>query len=90
MAKVIRQFREISHNDHIYNEGDTYPAEGFESDAERVSFLSEKHPTYGVAFLSGKEEKELNEVKVEQEKDDTKSDKKVIKATSKNKASAEK
>jgi hypothetical protein len=56
MAKVIRQFREISHNDHIYNEGDTYPAEGFEADAERVSFLSEKHPNYGVAFLSKEEE----------------------------------
>jgi hypothetical protein len=57
MAKVIRQFREISHNDHIYNEGDSYPAEGFEADAERVSFLSEKHPSYGFAFLFKEEER---------------------------------
>lgn len=52
MPKVIRQFRDTSHNNHIYNEGDTYPAKGFEADAERVSFLSKRHPKYGVAFLS--------------------------------------
>jgi hypothetical protein len=52
MAKVIRQFRDTFHNNHIYNEGDTYPAKGFEADPDRVSFLSKRHPTYGVAFLS--------------------------------------
>jgi hypothetical protein len=57
MPKVIRRFRDTEHNDHIYEEGDTYPADGFEADADRVSFLSQRHPTYGVAFLSVEEEK---------------------------------
>lgn len=57
MAKVIRQFRDTFHNDHLYNEGDTYPAEGFESSQERVSFLSKRHPIHGVAFLSVEEVK---------------------------------
>jgi hypothetical protein len=83
MAKVTRQFREISHNDHIYNEGDTYPAEGFEADEERVSFLSKKHPTYGVPFLSVEDEKELTKVKEEKKE-------KVSNVTSKNKSSTKK
>jgi hypothetical protein len=90
MAKVIRQFRETSHEDHIYNEGDTYPAKGFKADAERVSFLSKQHPTFGVAFLSVEEEKEVSKEKIEQEKDDSGIAEKAVKATSKNKASAKK
>jgi hypothetical protein len=88
LAKVIRQFREQSHDDHIYNEGDTYPAEGFKADPERVSFLSERHPNYGVAFLSVKEEKEVTEVK--EEKVDQVTTEKVSKGTSKNKSSTKK
>jgi hypothetical protein len=60
MPKVIRRFRDINHNDHIYEEGDTYPAEGYEAEADRVSFLSKRHPTYGVAFLSAEVEKKDN------------------------------
>jgi hypothetical protein len=63
MPKVIRRFRDTFHNDHIYEEGETYPAEGFEADAERVSFLSKRHPKYGVAFLSTEGEKKVTSKK---------------------------
>lgn len=56
--KVINTFQETNHEDRIYNVGDTYPAEGFTADEERVSFLSKKHPSYGIAFLEVEEEKE--------------------------------
>lgn len=57
MAKVLNKFKEVNHDNHIYNAGDTYPAEGFKADADRVSFLSKKHSRYGVAFLEADEQK---------------------------------
>jgi hypothetical protein len=58
--KVINSFKETNHKDHIYKVGDTYPAEGFSADEERVSFLSKKHPSYRIAFLEveGKQEED--------------------------------
>lgn len=51
-ATVVTEFKELHHEGHIYKVGDTYPAEGFEADKERVAFLSEKHPKYGAIYLA--------------------------------------
>lgn len=63
MPKVIKQFREKYHKNHIYNVGDTYPAKGFKADTERVSFLSKKHPGLGDTFLSVEEKAETKSKK---------------------------
>ncbi|MFW5437113.1 hypothetical protein [Paenibacillus apiarius] len=51
IAKVVNRFKAEEHDGHVYQPGDIYPAEGFEANAERVAFLSEVHPKYGVLFL---------------------------------------
>lgn len=57
MYKVINRFRETHHNNHIYEVGDTYPAEGKKLVASRAEFLRKKHAQYDVAFLEKVEEK---------------------------------
>jgi hypothetical protein len=60
--KVIKQFREINHKNHVYNVGDLYPAEGFEANEERVVLLSNPHPQMnGAVFLSELKETDENE-----------------------------
>jgi len=49
--KVLHEFMEKSHDKTVYRKGDTYPKKGFEADPERVAFLQEVHPEYGVTFL---------------------------------------
>ncbi|MCY9544439.1 hypothetical protein M5X00_30925 [Paenibacillus alvei] len=51
IAKVVNRFKAEEHGGHVYQPGDVYPAEGFEANAERVAYLSEVHPNYGVMFL---------------------------------------
>lgn len=62
MFKVINRFKDINHDNHLYEVGETYPAEGFEANEDRVSFLSKKHPSYGVAFLAEEKEQEVNDL----------------------------
>lgn len=50
-AKVKRRFKEKTHNDHIYQKGDVYPAYGFKADPDRVSFLADSHPELGHVYL---------------------------------------
>ncbi|MCY9764702.1 hypothetical protein M5X06_27390 [Paenibacillus alvei] len=60
-AKVVNRFKALEHDEHIYEPGDTYPAEGYEADKERVTFLSEVHPKYKTIFLADiREVKELD------------------------------
>lgn len=49
--KVLNGFMEKKHNNTVYRKGDIYPQDGFKADLERVNFLQEVHPTYGVPFL---------------------------------------
>lgn len=55
-AKVVNQFRAGEHDDHVYQPGDVYPAEGYVADAERIAFLSEVHPKYKKVFLADAQE----------------------------------
>lgn len=51
-AKVVNEFRESGHDDRVYQPGDTYPAEGYESNNERIYFLSEIHPKLKKIYLA--------------------------------------
>lgn len=55
-AKVVNRFKAKEHDNHIYQPGDVYPAEGYEADPRRIKFLSEVHPRYNKIFLSDVEE----------------------------------
>lgn len=49
--KVLNTFKENEHDGFVYQEGKSYPKEGYKADPKRVEFLQKKHPEYGVAFL---------------------------------------
>lgn len=51
-AKVVNKFRESDHDDRVYQPGETYPAEGYESNDERIYFLSKIHPTFQKIYLA--------------------------------------
>lgn len=51
-AKVVNPFKALEHKGHIYKAGDTYPAEGFSADEERVYFLTGVHPKYKKIYLA--------------------------------------
>lgn len=40
MYRVIRKFRDLRDNNHVYFVGDTFPREGVEPDAERIAELN--------------------------------------------------
>ncbi|MFJ7662963.1 hypothetical protein ACIQXW_11220 [Lysinibacillus sp. NPDC097162] len=72
-AKVVNSFKELQHNGHMYNTGDTYPAEGFEATEERVFFLTGVHPKYEKIYLAevvsdeqGEQEQKQEEQKQEE------------------------
>lgn len=56
--KVLNTFKEKEHDNHIYEEGHIYPAEGYEADEKRVEFLQKKHEEYDVKFLETPKAKE--------------------------------
>lgn len=56
MYKVINRFKETNHDDHIYEVGDNYPANGKKLVKSRAEALTEVHEEYGVAFLKAVEE----------------------------------
>lgn len=51
MYKVINRFQEKNHDNHVYEIGDTYPANGKKLNKTRAEFLTKVHAEYGVAFL---------------------------------------
>lgn len=56
MYKVINRFQENNHDGHIYEIGDTYPADGKKLVKTRADSLTEVHKEYGIAFLKAVEE----------------------------------
>ncbi|MEK4173365.1 hypothetical protein MHI22_18150 [Lysinibacillus sp. FSL L8-0312] len=54
--KVINRFQENNHTGHVYEVGDTYPADGKKLVKARAEALTEVHKEYGVAFLKAVEE----------------------------------
>jgi len=56
LYKVINRFKETNHDDHIYEVGDNYPADGKKLVKARAEALMEVHEEYGVAFLKAVEE----------------------------------
>lgn len=54
--KVINRFQENNHAGHVYEVGDTYPADGKKLVKARAEALTEVHKEYGVAFLKAVEE----------------------------------
>lgn len=57
-AKVVNRFKESEHEGHVYEPGDTYPAEGFEANSERIAFLAQVHPKYKKIYLADIQEDE--------------------------------
>jgi len=55
-AKVVNRLKANEHEGHVYVPGDTYPADGFEAEADRVAFLAEVHPRYGKIYLADVQE----------------------------------
>lgn len=51
-ARVVNPFQAVEHNNHFYKAGDTYPAQGFQAEKERVQFLSKVHPKYKKIYLT--------------------------------------
>lgn len=51
-ARVVNPFQALEHNNHMYKAGDTYPAEGFQAEEERVYFLTGVHPEYKKIYLA--------------------------------------
>lgn len=51
-AKVINRFQDKNHDNRIYEPGEVYPAEGYQTTKKRIEFLSKEHSEYKVAFLS--------------------------------------
>ena len=56
MYKVINRFQDKNHDGHVYEVGDTYPAEGKKLVKTRAEFLTKVHNDYGIAFLEAVEE----------------------------------
>lgn len=59
-AMVVNDFAEKEHNGHLYRAGESYPANGFEATAERVSFLAQVHPKYKKIYLANVQETATN------------------------------
>lgn len=49
--KVINDFLEKFHDNHLYKNGDKYPKKGYKADPERVAFLQTDQNKYHIPFL---------------------------------------
>ena len=73
--KVLNTFREKEHDDHIYEEGQMYPAKGYKATKKRVEFLQKANKDFdNKIFLETpkQEEKPKDEKKESGEKSDDK------------------
>lgn len=50
MIKVVNDFTDKNHG-HTYRVGDTYPADGYNVEVDRVSMLSKPHDKTGKVYL---------------------------------------
>ena len=51
MYRVIKSFRDLKDNNHVYSVGDTFPRNGVEAGAERVAELSSDKNLQGVPLI---------------------------------------
>ena len=70
--KVKNRFVEKTHDNHVYEVGDGYPAKGKKLVKSRAEFLTKTHPQYGVAFLEEVVEKTVDEDLVDESADEVK------------------
>lgn len=49
--KVVRRFKELKHDGHIYNVGDIYPKEGHKATKARLEELSTTKNKYGQIYI---------------------------------------
>jgi len=49
--KVVRAFKELKHEGHIYNVGDAYPKEGFKATKARIEELSTTKNKNGRVYI---------------------------------------
>ena len=63
--KVINQFKEKHHKDHIYNVGDVYPKQGERFNKQRAEYLAKYNADFKKTFLEKIEE--VKEVKAKKE-----------------------
>jgi len=70
-AKVVNEFCESDHDGRVYQPGETYPAEGYESNDERIYFLSDVHPKYNKIYLAEIQENESSDLPVADPVDST-------------------
>lgn len=57
MYRVIKAFRDLKDNNHVYSVGDTFPHNGVEVDAERIAELSSDKNRLGVPLIEEIKEK---------------------------------
>ena len=57
MYRVINAFRDLKDNNHVYSVGDTFPHNGVEVDAERLSELASDKNRLGVPLIEEVTEK---------------------------------
>lgn len=79
--KVINKFKDK--DGHVYEIGDTYPADGKKFNETRAEFLTTIHPTYKMAFLEKIEDENVEKTQKNSEKT-VKSGRKTAKNTDKN------
>ncbi len=71
--KVLNTFREKEHDDHVYEEGQMYPAEGYKATKKRVEFLQKKNDEFdGKIFLETPKESDKTDGEKDEKKDTTK------------------
>ena len=51
MYRVIHKFYDLKDNNHAYSVGDTFPHDGVDVDAERLSELASKNNRLGVPLI---------------------------------------
>ncbi|MGG3841825.1 termination factor Rho [Anoxybacillus kestanbolensis] len=49
--KVVRRFKELKHDGHIYNVGDSYPKEGYKATKARLEELSTTKNKYSQIYI---------------------------------------
>ena len=58
MYRVIKAFRDLKDNNHVYSVGDTFPHNGVEVGAERISELASDKNLQGVPLIERVAEKQ--------------------------------
>ena len=66
MYKVVKKFADLQDNNHIYNEGDTFPRDGVKVSAERIAELSGSENKQGVPLIEKEGANPIEKMTVEQ------------------------